>query len=118
MKSRVNVSQCTLVVCVLTLILVCVLLFRETREGFFNNQGMGGQNPNTQMVNMPPEAMGGQNPNTQMAYRPPEAMGVQNPITQMANMPIGTNTGITREHCEAVKNQYEQCRDVYDDNAF
>ena len=37
MKSKVSVSDCTLVVCVLTLILVCVLLFRETREGFASN---------------------------------------------------------------------------------
>ena len=39
MKLRARVSECTLVVCVLTLILVCVLLFRETREGFAANAG-------------------------------------------------------------------------------
>ena len=31
---KLRAPECTLVVCVLTLILVCVLLFRETREGF------------------------------------------------------------------------------------
>lgn len=36
-----DVSQCTLAVCVLTLILVCVLLYRNTMEGFMGGTGMG-----------------------------------------------------------------------------
>ena len=39
MKGRLNVQKCTLCVCVLTLILVCVLLYqRNVTEGFQNKQ--------------------------------------------------------------------------------
>ena len=41
---KLRAPECTLVVCVLTLILVCVLLFRETREGF---EPVLVNNPNT-----------------------------------------------------------------------
>lgn len=42
-----DVSQCTLAVCVLTLILVCVLLYRNTMEGFMGGTGnLGGYQDN------------------------------------------------------------------------
>ena len=42
MKGRLNVQKCTLCVCVLTLILVCVLLYqRNVTEGFEEKVGKG-----------------------------------------------------------------------------
>ena len=96
MKSKVNVSQCTLVVCVLTLILVCVLLFRETREGFYANL-----NASTQIT---PETVNG--------------TGTGTLTWTLTGTLTGTGTPITEEQCKVVKTQYDQCIDTYDESVF